>query len=34
MSNAEDFNNGLARVAIAGKMAYINNEGTIIWIEK
>lgn len=33
-SNAEDFNNGLARVAIAGKMAYINNEGTIIWIEK
>ncbi len=33
-SDAEDFNNGLARVTIAGKMAYINNEGTIIWIEK
>lgn len=30
---AEAFHNSLACVLIAGKMAYINKEGTIVWIE-
>lgn len=30
---AKAFHNGLACVLIAGKMAYINKEGTIVWIE-
>ena len=31
--DAEDFNNGRARVLIGGKMAYINQQGAIIWKE-